>query len=241
MVRRVSGAIVCAGVGLLLRSTGRDPAKLFGQSLRNGRPGGPVALTFDDGPSESSLRVLDVLSAFGVRATFFLCGFNVGRLRTVASEISRCGHEVGNHSYSHPNFHFRSAEFIRSELQRTQMVIESAVGVRPRWFRPPFGLKWFGMAAAQKELSLTRVLWTHGGSDWKDPADAIAKQVTASLSSGSIICLHDGRGLQAAPDIGQTIGALELILKYARDQGIRVGTVSDAVLEPAASAESYQS
>src|SRR5882672_7084463 len=96
-----------------------------------------IALTFDDGPSESTPALLRMLADQDVPATFFQCGANVERLPEIAREVARAGHEIGNHSYSHPRFIFRTPAFIQGELGRAQESIERATGVSPLFFRAP--------------------------------------------------------------------------------------------------------
>ena len=81
-------------------------------------------MTFDDGPSESTPRVLEVLAREGVPATFFQCGVNVRRLPGVARAVAGAGHEIGNHSDSHPRFYLRSAAFMEEEMARARETLE---------------------------------------------------------------------------------------------------------------------
>ena len=114
-----------------------------------------VALTFDDGPSESTPELLEALAAHRVPATFFQCGANVLRLPAVAREVVAGGHVIGNHTMSHPYLSLRSAAFILEEMSEAQHTIAAATGVRPDLFRPPYGVRWFGLREAQKRLGLT--------------------------------------------------------------------------------------
>src|SRR4051812_18316519 len=96
-------------------------ASVFGKSLWRGPHSLPaLALTFDDGPSESTPAILEILHRHQVAATFFQCGANVERLAAVAGEVRAAGHEIGNHSHTHPILCFRSARFIEEELRRAQ-------------------------------------------------------------------------------------------------------------------------
>jgi peptidoglycan-N-acetylglucosamine deacetylase len=103
-----------------------------------------IALTFDDGPSESTPRVLELLHKYRAPATFFQIGANVERLPDVARAVYAAGHEIGNHSHTHPLFCFHSAEFIYRELARAQQAIADATGCPPALLRAPFGARWFG-------------------------------------------------------------------------------------------------
>ena len=202
----------------------------FGAAVYRGpEDGGAVALTFDDGPSESTPALLDVLAKRGVSATFFLAGANVERLPRIAAQVSAAGHEIGNHAYSHRAFCFRSSAFIRRELERAQRAIAEATGVLPRLFRPPFGTRWFGSRSAHR-LGLTEVMWTVIGRDWKLNAEAISVRVSRRTAPGAIICLHDGRGLKPNPDIRATLEAADHLIPLLHSRGFRFRTVSQLCL-----------
>ena len=115
-----------------------------------------IALTFDDGPSESTAELLEILARYRAPASFFQCGVNVRRLPGVAREVAAAGHEIGNHTDSHPLLALKSPGFIDRELTAAQEAIERATGIRPRYFRAPYGARWFGLRAAQQRLGLQR-------------------------------------------------------------------------------------
>jgi peptidoglycan/xylan/chitin deacetylase (PgdA/CDA1 family) len=200
-------------------------SNVFGRSLWRGpRDRQVVALTFDDGPSESTLLLLDALGSLGVRATFFVSGASVERLPEVARSIAASGHEIGSHGYSHAPLYLRSPAFVRDELERAQRAITAATGVAPRLYRPSFGCRWFGLRGAQRRLGLTTVMWTVIGRDWKWPAGRIAERLVRGASNGAIFCLHDGRVLAPGPDIRPTIEALHIAVPRLRARGFRFET-----------------
>src|SRR5262245_12998710 len=94
-----------------------------------------IALTFDDGPSESTSALLEILSEHDARATFFQIGRNVERMPEIARMVAERGHEIGNHSYSHSPFYLRHAQFICDEVQLAQVAIQSATGIVAQYFR----------------------------------------------------------------------------------------------------------
>jgi peptidoglycan/xylan/chitin deacetylase (PgdA/CDA1 family) len=99
-----------------------------------------IAMTFDDGPSATlTPKLLDLLAAHHIKATFFVIGENVAEHPEIVARAAREGHEIGNHSWSHPNFGKMSDQAVRSQLQRTDDAIKSATGVRPTLMRPPYG------------------------------------------------------------------------------------------------------
>lgn len=188
-----------------------------------------VALTFDDGPSESTSQLLAILNRYHVAATFFQCGSNVHRLPQVTREIASAGHELGNHCYSHPYLCFKSKRYIFRELARTQMAIQRVTGRAPVLFRPPFGARWFSLAEVQHQLGLVIVLWTTMGNDWMRPADRVTERVLQSVRSGSIVCLHDGRRLKSNPDIRSTLTAVGRIVPALQDRGFHFETVTQII------------
>src|SRR5207302_2498480 len=129
-----------------------------------------------------------------------------------SAAAGRPGHEIGNHSYSHPALYLRSRRFIHDELSAAQAAIAEATGATPTLFRAPFGARWFGLREAQRELNLLGVMWTVLGLDWKLGADQIADRIVSRTENGAIICLHDGRGVRANPDIAPTLAAVDRII-----------------------------
>jgi peptidoglycan/xylan/chitin deacetylase (PgdA/CDA1 family) len=227
-------AAIAAGAGAAAATfayavRGKSSPLLAPSVWRGNRNRRTVALTFDDGPSESTPRILDVLARYGLRATFFQCGRNVTRLPGVARQVASAGHEIGNHSNTHPYLCFRSRKFILGELTAAQRVIEATLSVRPRLFRAPYGVRWFGLAEAQRQLALTGVMWTVLARDWVLPAPAAARRVLRHATAGAIVCLHDGRLTQVDPDIGETIKAVRMIVPVLLDRGLRFETAGELI------------
>lgn len=186
-----------------------------------------IALTFDDGPSESTPELLEILARHRVPATFFQCGVHARRLPAVAHEVAAAGHEIGNHSDSHPLLALQSSEFIYRELARAQESIQQAAGVRPRYFRAPYGVRWFGLRSAQRRLELAGVMWSVMALDWKLPAPAVVSRLLYGATPGAILCLHDGRALERRPDIAVTLQTVREILPKLVDRGFHFEKVTD--------------
>ncbi len=226
MLIPAGGAALASSAFLAWAVRGRS-SRVFGPSVWRGpRDRAAIALTFDDGPSEDTPQLLDVLDRYGVRATFFQCGSNADRLPEISRAVAQAGHEIGNHSYSHPLFCFRSARFMLEDLVRAQEAIERRAGARPAWLRTPYGARWFGLGEAPRALGLTGVMWTAIGYDWSLGADGIVRRLLSGVSNGSILCLHDGRELRAKPDIAGTVEAVRRLAPMLQDQGYRFETVS---------------
>jgi peptidoglycan/xylan/chitin deacetylase (PgdA/CDA1 family) len=185
-----------------------------------------VALTFDDGPSEDTERVLDVLAARGLRAAFFMVGRQVELFPRTARRVAEAGHEIGNHSYSHPIYLYRGARETRRQLELTQAVIAGVTGVRARLARPPCGVRTPAYFRAARELGLQTVQWTLAGFDWKRrPPSRIARDVLRRAEAGSIILLHDGDS-ENRSDRSATVAALPLIVEGLKEKGLRVAPLS---------------
>jgi len=115
---------------------------------------------------------------------------------------------------------------------RAQETIEARTGVRPAWFRAPFGARWFGMGGAQRRLGLTGVMWTTIGCDWKWNADAVYARLAKRAANGSILCLHDGRELRAKPDIGATVEAVRRLVPALLERGYELETIGRLFAAP---------
>jgi peptidoglycan/xylan/chitin deacetylase (PgdA/CDA1 family) len=187
---------------------------------------GSVALTFDDGPTDDTERILDKLAAADVRAAFFMIGRQVERHPRIARRVVAEGHEVGNHSYSHPIYLYRSARETGRQLERTQEVIAATTGVRPRWSRPPCGVRSRAYFRASRALGLSTVQWTVAGYDWKPRlAQQIADDVVRGLFAGSIVLLHDGDSEERG-DRRETVAAVPRIIAAARARELTISPLA---------------
>lgn len=230
MLPEIAGLAAAAGLGSLAWAVrGRSSTWLAPGVWRGPRGRRAIALTFDDGPSESTRQLLGLLDHYGARATFFQCGHHVRRLPKVAREVVEAGHEIGNHTDTHPALYFRSPAFICEQLRRAQESIRDETGYEPKLFRPPYGVRWFGLREAQHKLGLLGVMWTAIGRDWVLDAAAITRRLARAARPGAIICLHDGRVLKHDPDIQATIDAVAELLPRWLEDGYEIVTVSDLI------------
>lgn len=190
-----------------------------------------VALTFDDGPSDDTEAALDVLKSYGVKATFFMVGREVEKRPGVARRIVAEGHEVGNHSYTHPIYLFCTPRRTGEELRCTQDVIANVTGIRPTSSRPPCGVRTPSYFKATRELGLRTIQWTVAGGDWqKKSAAEIAHLVLKDTKAGSIILLHDGDS-RLKRDRKPTVAALPLIIEGLKLRGLRVAPLAEILSE----------
>ncbi len=225
--------VVAAGAGLAAASAmawavrGRT-SSVFGPSIHHGTRGRQaIALTFDDGPSPGTSELLAILASYKVPATFFQCGVNVLRDPELSAAVRAAGHEIGNHSQTHPLCALKRPSFIADEFTQAQETIHTASGAMPTLMRAPFGVRWFGFREIQARLGLTGVMWTVIGRDWALDGPSIARRVLEDRDpDGGIICLHDGRGTEPKPSIASTLEAVRRIIPAMLERGFHFETVS---------------
>jgi peptidoglycan-N-acetylglucosamine deacetylase len=226
----IGTAAMGAGGLMTYGAVGRT-ARIFGPSVYRGTGSRrALALTFDDGPSESTPRLLDLLDRHSVRATFFMCGQNARRYPETVRSVLAAGHEIGNHTDSHPKLLFQSPGFIEREIILAQDTLRFIGGQSPRLFRAPFGVRWYGLRAIQESLGLMGVMWTVIGQDWKWPAERISQLVLDKAVNGGIVCLHDGFQTRPSPDISAMLAAVALLIPRLRDRGYHFETTSQILV-----------
>lgn len=153
-----------------------------------------VALTFDDGPHPSlTPQLLDILAERNVKATFYLVGRAVAHSPQIVRRMVEEGHEVGNHSWSHPVLASRSQAGILQEIDWTNQAVFDAAGVIPRTFRPPYGaLELHQRLSLINDRDMPTVLWSVDPEDWRRPGEQyITNFILSNSTPGSIILTHD--------------------------------------------------
>ncbi len=234
----IAGATLAAtGSAAVYYATYAVRSQWLGSTIWRGRVDtDAVALTFDDGPSADTERVLDLLGELNVRATFFMVGRQVQRFPQTARRVVESGHEIGNHSYSHPIYLYRTPRETRRQLERTQQIINDVIGVRARLARPPCGVRTPAYFRAARALGLRTVQWTVAGFDWERCSPAqIADSVLRGASAGSIILLHDGDS-NNQHDRRATVAALPLIIKGLKEKGLHVAPLAQLLNDEGAPA-----
>lgn len=202
---------------------------------RRGRPGRRrVALTFDDGPDpEATPRLLRLLAARGVRATFFLIGERAARHPEVVREIATAGHEIGNHTWRHRNAWFLPPAAVDREITEGARILGDIVGTAPRLFRPPWGIVNAAGLRTARRLGLVTVLWSvqHEGLRPRSPA-AQLRHLAGRLSDGAIVDLHDAPGLPGAPE--RLLATMPGLLDALEQRGLTAVPVGQLLDLPAA-------
>lgn len=181
-----------------------------------------IALTFDDGPGKYAGTLLDTLKKYDAKVTFFLEGQYVKSRPQYVKRMAAEGHELGNHSYKHPDFTKLEPWDIRSEIQKTQDAVKKAAGVEPKLLRPPYGMADLQVSEIASEFGMPIVLWTGGSEDWKTKnVEAIKKKTLEVAKPGAIILMHDW--------VKQTVDAMPSIVKSLQKKGYHLVKVSDLV------------
>ena len=184
-----------------------------------------VALTFDDGPSDKTGDILNMLDELNVKCTFFLTGKEIGSHMDEAKTIVAAGHQVGNHTYSHARMVFRNAAFIADEIDKTNGLIREAGYTGEIMFRPPYGKKLVLLPLALRKRGMTTVTWSLEPESYPEVAGAaqkIANYVTENVKDGDIILLH------IMYDSGEASReAVPLIVKRLKEAGYSFVTVSE--------------
>jgi peptidoglycan-N-acetylglucosamine deacetylase len=186
-----------------------------------------VFLTFDDGPDpDSTPAVLDALDEAGVKATFFAVGEQLMRHHAIARDAVARGHELELHGFEHRPHDELSPQQARDDLARGLGALEAAAGVRPRRYRPPYGLFSEASHAACADLELEPVYWAGWGMDWEPiPGARIAELATRDLGPGAIVLLHDSPRYSTRTSALPTAEAVPLIAAAARDAGLELTTL----------------
>lgn len=187
-----------------------------------------LALTFDDGPHPSlTPQLLDMLAARGLKATFYLIGNRVATWPEIAARIAREGHEIGNHSWSHPFLDRYSDAAMLRQIDRTNAIIADTTGKMPVTFRPPYG----AFTQRQRRLlhdarGMPSVLWSVDPRDWRRPgAQVVANRILGASHAGSIVLSHDIHPgtVRAMPQVMDTLVA----------RGLTPTTISELIGWPA--------
>ena len=154
-----------------------------------------IALTFDDGPHPGVTdRILDELKARKMHATFFMIGQCVAAAPELARRVHAEGHDIGNHTYTHPNLTELPEAQVLAEIQKTQAIIQDELKLTPAWFRPPFGAFRANQSSLSEQAGMRVVLWSTDSDDWTKPGeDRIVGTLAEKTPAGSIVLLHDSQ------------------------------------------------
>ncbi len=178
-----------------------------------------LALTFDDGPSAHTDRLLDIFAQHGGKGTFFVVGNLIDSRKTTLKRIAAEDHEIGNHSWNHRQLTNLSDEDVKDQIMMTRAKIYDVAGVDCRIVRPPYGACNDSVRAVGKSLGVSFVNWSVDTLDWKTKnADAVYKEIMQDASDGAIILCHDLHKT--------TVDAMERVIPELIAKGYQLVTVS---------------
>lgn len=183
-----------------------------------------VAMTFDDGPHPSlTPQLLDMLAARGLRATFYVIGRNAARYPQILQRMVAEGHEIGNHTWSHPSLHGHSSASILSQVDRTNAAVYEAVGRPPVTMRPPYGNLYDNQRLMLfQQRGMPTIIWSVDPQDWQRPGSSVvARRIVQGSHSGGVVLAHD---IHSA-----TVRAMPAALDGVMARGFRFVTVSELI------------
>jgi peptidoglycan/xylan/chitin deacetylase (PgdA/CDA1 family) len=183
-----------------------------------------IAITFDDGPNPNlTPRLLDMLKERGIKATFFVVGKNVEEYPAIVARMAAEGHEVANHSWSHPTLTKLGFESFRKQIENTNEAIAKATGKRPVLMRPPYGATNVGLnKRLNEQFGLKVILWSVDPLDWKyRNSNRVYNWIIQNTRPGSIILAHDIHGT--------TVAAMPATLDALLAKGYKFTTVSELI------------
>ena len=187
------------------------------------REDGAIAISFDASwGGDKTMKLLDVLDEYGIKTTFFLVDIWVKAYPDLVREIAARGHEIGNHSTSHPHMSELSREQIVQELATQADHVQQLTGVRPTLFRPPYGDYNDRLILTAREEGYECIQWSVDSLDWKNRGVQDVVKRAQKAKSGDIVLFHN--------DADYTVDALPEILEYYRAQGLTVVPVSQLLL-----------
>lgn len=176
-----------------------------------------IALTFDDGPSEYTDKIIDLLNDYNCHATFFVVGNKVLSNKDSIIKMVDNGNEIANHTYSHPWLTHLNVNNIVDEINQTNETILSVTGIKPRLFRPSYGAI---NKTVRNKINMDVVMWTNDSSDWKyKNYKTIASRVIKKVKNYDIILMHD--------TYERSYKALKIIIPKLQNQGYIFVTVTD--------------
>ena len=188
-----------------------------------------LALTYDDGPNDPHTEyLLRVLAKHNVKATFFMIGRYVHARPQIARAVAEAGHDVGSHTYTHPNLALCSTAQIEAQISGCERALTDALGPHSPLFRPPFGGRRPAVLSIVRKLGLTPVMWNVTSYDWNmEPAPIIERRIVGHVRGGDVILMHDGGHLGIGADRSQTVLATDALIRRYKSEGFQFVTISE--------------
>lgn len=177
-----------------------------------------VYLTFDDGPTQYTPQILDLLKKHNAKATFFVVGQQVSKRSRTVARAYREGHAVENHTWNHPTLTRLTWAQFRSQIARTNGAVKKTTGNAPECVRPPYGTYNKGTLIRAERFNMPVIRWSVDSRDWDTPGTGrIVANVLKNVKDGSIVLMHDGGGPRQ-----QTVAAVKYLLPQLRARGYAI-------------------
>ena len=192
-----------------------------------------VALTYDDGPNPPYTdQLLDVLAKHNVKATFFMIGNRIERHPETVNRVIAEGHQVGNHTYSHPLLGFLPPSYVQREIERTDDLLQQYGIANDSVFRAPLLTRFLPVAWVLAKSDRTHISCNVWSWDWttQNPdkiTETVLKKILSSTGTGSIIVLHDGKAENKNADRSGTVEATDRIITALKQDGYQFVRLSD--------------
>lgn len=185
-----------------------------------------IALTFDDGPHPRYTgQILDVLEEYDIKATFFVVGVNARNYPDSLIEVIKRGHEIGNHTYSHPHVSGLNTYTLTDEVEKCESTIYGLTDYKTKLFRPPEGMIDADVRTVLRSLDYKVIMWDIDTRDWAhEPPEKIAENVISNIASGDIILMHDYIGHNSP-----TVEAIKLFIPVLLEKGYKFVVVSELI------------
>ncbi|SHJ68923.1 polysaccharide deacetylase family sporulation protein PdaB [Paramaledivibacter caminithermalis] len=184
-----------------------------------------IAISFDAAWGDRYTQgILDILDKYNIKSTFFLVGFWVDRYPDMVREINKRGHDIGNHSSTHPHMSKLSKEQIVKELNQTGDKINNLTGEKPYLFRPPFGDYNNNLIKTAKECGYYTIQWDVDSLDWKElGVEPVVDRVTRNVKNGSIVLFHN--------NAKYILDFLPLIIEKLQKEGYQIVPISEIIMK----------
>lgn len=185
-----------------------------------------IALTFDDGPHPRYTgQILDVLEEYDIKATFFVVGVNAKNYPDSLIDVIKKGHEIGNHTYSHPHVSGLNTYTLTDEVEKCESTIYGLTDYKTKLFRPPEGMIDADVRTVLRSLDYKVIMWDIDTRDWAhEPPEKIAENVISNIASGDIILMHDYIGHNSP-----TIEAIKIFIPVLLEKGYKFVVVSELI------------
>lgn len=188
--------------------------------------GNAIYLTFDDGPSEFTEELLNLLKHYNIKATFFCVANFAKEYKKIIQNMQQDGHIIALHSLKHKNAMLQGISETKNDLEQS-LIIMHELGISVQYYRPPWGDTNLTLLKILKNKNLPCILWDVMAEDWKATTseEIIATKLLKRTKPGDIICLHDGRGKNDAPQ--KTIFALKKVIPLFLEKGFEFKTIDE--------------